>query len=117
MNALSPVQLTIGVFIGLFIMVYMVKGHIAKKKVRLALSNGALVIDVRTPSEYSSGHYDGSVNIPVDKMESNLKKIGTKERTIVVYCASGSRSAAATRFLNTKGYKNVVNGGSLSSLP
>ncbi|MCU0393535.1 MAG: rhodanese-like domain-containing protein, partial [Thermoflexibacter sp.] len=39
------------------------------------IAEGAVVIDVRTPQEFNSGHYDGSKNIPLDKIEANVKTI------------------------------------------
>lgn len=73
---------------------------------------GALVVDVRTAHEFSGGHIEGSVNIPLNVLE---RGIGTqkKGKPIIVYCHSGARSASAKRVLGQAGYTNVVNGGSL----
>ena len=64
----------------------------------------------RTPQEYAEGHVKGSVNIPLDKVASNLKKFDGKNQ-IVVFCRSGNRSGQAKAILNQNGYTNVVNGG------
>jgi rhodanese-related sulfurtransferase len=79
------------------------------------LKDGALLIDTRTPGEFSSGHIEGAVNIPHNLI---AQKIGDhpKDQTIIVYCHSGARSGAAKRALEQAGYTRVVNGGSLSRM-
>jgi phage shock protein E len=87
------------------------------KKVNLkeAISNGAIVLDVRTKGEYQTGHIRNSINIPIDNLQQNLKKLN-KNRTIITCCASGSRSASAKRILQSNGFENVYNGGAWFSL-
>jgi phage shock protein E len=80
------------------------------------IKKGAVIIDVRTPQEFSSGHVRGSINIPVDQLSGNLKKIKNKEQTIITCCASGMRSGSAKNFLRSAGYSNVYNGGSWMSV-
>lgn len=80
------------------------------------VKNGALIIDVRTKGEYSSGHIKGSINIPVESLHANLSKIKDKDSTIITCCASGMRSASAKHILKSKGFKNVHNGGAWHSL-
>jgi rhodanese-related sulfurtransferase len=80
------------------------------------VQQGALIIDVRTKGEFSDGHIQTSVNIPVDQLGKNLSKIKDKNRHIITCCASGSRSAAAKGILTSNGFKNVYNGGSWNSL-
>jgi rhodanese-related sulfurtransferase len=80
------------------------------------VKQGAIILDVRTPGEYSGGHIKGSVNIPVDSLRNNLSKLKNKERTIITCCASGMRSAAAKNMLKSSGYTSVHNGGSWISL-
>jgi rhodanese-related sulfurtransferase len=78
------------------------------------IKNGALVIDTRTAGEYSGGHIDGAINIPYDIIGNVIGKYETdKSRSIIVYCHSGMRSAAAKQALEHAGYINVVNGGGL----
>lgn len=77
------------------------------------LNNGALLLDVRTKEEFDTGHVKGSINIPVSYIESKTKKIN-KEKTIIVVCESGARSAHAVRFLNNNGFL-AYNGGSWRS--
>ncbi len=74
------------------------------------ISKGAFLVDVRTPSEFAQGHVKGSVNIPLDKIPTQLAKFKGKEN-IVVFCRSGNRSGQAKSILENNGIANVVNGG------
>lgn len=80
------------------------------------VKQGAIIVDVRTKGEYSGGHVKGSVNIPLDQLEYNLKKFKTKEQPIITCCASGMRSGSAKGILKSHGYTNVHNGGSWHNL-
>lgn len=79
-------------------------------------TQGSLVIDVRTPGEYSFGAYPGAVNIPLDELPGRITELGEKEREITLYCASGARSAYAQRILEQEGYTNTQNGGGLMQM-
>lgn len=72
--------------------------------------NGTFLVDVRTPSEFAGGGVRGAVNIPLDKLPSQLDKFKGKN-TIVVFCRSGNRSGQAKAILERKGFQNVINGG------
>ncbi len=80
------------------------------------LSEGGVIVDVRTRGEYSGGHVKGSVNIPLDQLGDQLKKFKDKNQPIITCCASGMRSASAKSFLKAQGYTNVHNGGSWMSM-
>lgn len=75
-----------------------------------AVKNGAFLVDVRTPGEYSGGSVKGAVNIPLDKVPSQLAKFKNK-KSIVVFCRSGNRSSQAKSILEQNGFQNVINGG------
>ena len=77
-----------------------------------------MVIDVRTPEEFSYGAYPGALNIPLDElMDRYPAEIGDNlNRDITVYCASGARSAYAQRLLAQLGFRNVKNGGGLMQM-
>ena len=79
------------------------------------MKQGAQIIDVRSPGEFSGGHIKGSVNIPLQSLQSSMGKI-KKDKPVITCCASGMRSASAKSILQTKGYQNVHNGGGWSSL-
>lgn len=77
---------------------------------------GAKIVDVRTPGEFMDEAYPGAVNIPVHELPRRLSEI-PKGAPVVLYCASGSRSAMAARFMKQNGYADVVNGGGLDDMP
>lgn len=84
-----------------------------KSKVSISelIQQGATVVDVRTKNEFKLGHVKGSVNIPLDQLDSGASKL-KKENPIITCCASGMRSAAAKNLLRKKGFEVVENGGS-----
>ena len=89
-----------------------VKGFFGPKvSIKDLISEGAVIIDVRTKEEFGRGHVKNSVNIPLDKLNNNLKKLD-KNKPIITCCASGSRSAMAKSILKSNGFVNVHNGGS-----
>lgn len=79
------------------------------------VESGATIIDVRSKSEYQGGHIKGSLNIPLNQLESNLSKI-SKNKPVITCCASGARSASAKSILLSGGFKEVHNGGGWSGL-
>lgn len=87
-------------------------------KVDLAklVKEGAIILDVRSKSEYQQGHIKGSMNIAVDVLRNNLSKLNDKNKPIITCCASGIRSASAKSILKSNGYTQVHNGGGWSSL-
>ncbi|MFT3751385.1 MAG: rhodanese-like domain-containing protein [Paludibacter sp.] len=88
-----------------------------KLKRRFVDQNLPLVVDVRTVQEFRTGAYPDAVNIPLDDLMHRREEFGTDlNREIVVYCASGGRSAYAQRQLMQLGYTNVTNGGGLSAM-
>jgi phage shock protein E len=80
------------------------------------VKNGAIVLDVRSKSEYAGGHIKGSINISVDTLRNNLGKLKDKDKPIITCCASGMRSASAKSILKSNGYSQVYNGGGWYSL-
>jgi len=74
------------------------------------IEQGAFLVDVRTPGEFSGGNVKGSVNIPLDKIPSQLSKFKNK-KNIIVFCLSGGRSGQAKSILEQNGFTNVINGG------
>ena len=74
------------------------------------IAQGAMLVDVRNPDEYKSGHVKGSVNIPLDQISQRLDRFKNKN-TIVVFCRSGARSKMAQSILKSNGVTNVINGG------
>ncbi|MES1221561.1 MAG: rhodanese-like domain-containing protein [Bacteroidota bacterium] len=82
----------------------------------LLAKSGAIILDVRTKSEFQRGHINGAINIPVDQLRSNLDKLKDKSKPIITCCASGMRSASAKAVLFSNGYSEVYNGGGWQGL-
>ena len=84
---------------------------------KVADQHAQLIVDVRTVAEFRSGAYPSAVNIPLDDLMRRREELGSDlNRDIVVYCASGGRSAYAQRQLMQLGFTNITNGGGLSSM-
>jgi rhodanese-related sulfurtransferase len=66
----------------------------------------ALLIDVRQPSEYASGHIPNAINISLQTLTANLDQI-PKDRPVVLYCTSGYRTGMGVMTLEMLGYTNV----------
>ena len=83
------------------------------------IAQGATVVDVRTPDEFSGGHLPQATNVPIQSFEvAAVDKLvgGDKTKPVVVYCAKGSRAAKAQQVLEDAGYTRVVNGGGFDDL-
>ncbi len=83
--------------------------EIDAKKVNEAINSGKdiVILDVRTPQELLRGYIKGSINIPLPQLQDEVEnKISDKEKTIYVYCLSGSRSAQAVGMMQRMGYEN-----------
>jgi phage shock protein E len=76
-----------------------------------------ITIDVRSRLEFWLGHLSGAVNMPVGSIAERIVRRAelSKDSRIVVYCASGARSAAAAQQLRTLGYKRVTDAGAMSA--
>lgn len=74
------------------------------------IKNGAFLVDVRSIQEFADGSVKGALNIPLDKVKSQLSKFKDKQ-SIIVFCRSGNRSSQAKNILEQNGIKNVTNGG------
>ena len=81
------------------------------------IKSGAKIIDVRTSEEFGEEHYPNAVNIPVEGIQSRIDEVGEKNSPVILYCASGARSAYAARLLKNSGFTDVVNAGGLYDMP
>ena len=79
------------------------------------IRQGAIIVDVRTPAEYKSGHIKGSLNLSLDSLGKNLSKL-KKDKCVICCCASGMRSGSAKNILKSNGFNEVYNGGSWMGL-
>lgn len=71
---------------------------------RALVDRGATLLDVRTWPEWERGHLEGAMLIPVQELTSRLAEL-PRDRAVVVYCASGRRSARAAEMLRRAGYE------------
>ncbi|MGO9411831.1 MAG: rhodanese-like domain-containing protein [Spirochaetia bacterium] len=85
--------------------------------VKEKIAKGARIIDVRTPAEFRDGSYPGAINIPLASLMARMNELEPKDAPIVLFCASGARSAQGARLLKTAGFSDVVNAGGLEDMP
>lgn len=85
--------------------------RVIRKKLPQLLKEGALLIDVRSSAEFSAGHNPASLNIPLDRLNTESIKLD-KSKTVLLCCASGTRSAMAKAMLKKNGFVQVINAGS-----
>ena len=78
-------------------------------------TSGAVLLDVRTPEEYRSGHIPGSKNIPLQIIDRVGSVTENKDTALYVYCQSGARSRQAAGMLKQIGYTNVNNIGGIAA--
>ncbi|MFB2875723.1 rhodanese-like domain-containing protein [Floridanema aerugineum] len=72
----------------------------------ISKSKNALLVDVREPSEFNSGHIPGAINIPLRTLTQNLDRI-PQNRPVILYCTTGYRTAMGVMSLEMLGYHNV----------
>lgn len=111
MNSLLENHYLLPTLLGAFILFRLVRQMRTRSKVRTALSDNPLIVDVRSPEEFRAGHAQGSINIPLANLENRYQELDSK-RSIVLCCASGLRSSQAESFLRRKGFEKIMNGGS-----
>ena len=70
--------------------------------------NGAIFVDVRNPPELNEGYAPNAVNVPLGELKDRLGEL-PKDKDLLIYCRSGRRSEAATRFLMNQGYDRGYN--------
>ena len=86
-----------------------VSAEVARKQ----LAEGAVVIDVRSPEEFRSGHVPNAVNIPLGELRESLpRRVKDKSQVLLLHCLSGGRSGIAKQQIKGMGYQNVFNLGS-----
>ena len=78
-------------------------------------TNGAVLLDVRTPQEYREGHIPGSRNVPLQQLDKISAVTENKDTPMFVYCYSGGRSHQAASMLQYMGYSNVQNIGGITA--
>ncbi|WP_038057408.1 rhodanese-like domain-containing protein [Thermus amyloliquefaciens] len=82
--------------------------NVGPEELYRALEAGAVVVDVRTPQEFASGHVPGALNLPVEAIAQWGDSL-PKDKPVYLYCRSGNRSRQAAEYLKKKGYTNLYN--------
>jgi len=81
------------------------------------IQGGALVVDVRTPGEFSREHISGAINISYNAITQKIARHTLdKGQPVILYCHSGARASAAKKSLIRAGYTNVVNAATLHNM-
>ena len=88
---------------------------INKGVAKLRDTEGAVLVDVRTPQEYREGHIPGSKNVPLQQLDKIGSVTDNKDAPMFVYCYSGARSRQAVAVLRHMGYANVNNIGGIAA--
>jgi rhodanese-related sulfurtransferase len=76
---------------------------------QLVESGAVRLLDVRTPAETGLGIIPGAQIVPIETLEERYRDVAKTGKPLLVYCAGGSRSAAACEFLSQKGYDDLLN--------
>lgn len=106
----SAVMVALAAMVVFFIISKATAGpRISGAQAREKVASGALLVDVRSPGEFKSGHIKGARNIPHTDVQRRVSELGAKDGEIVLYCASGMRSAHAARALKSMGFSAVHN--------
>lgn len=82
---------------------------------RELVNSGAIIVDVRSGTEYRAGHIPGSKNFPLDTLQGKLKELKKLNKPVITVCRSGARSGMAKGMLKNAGIV-AYNGGPWTSL-
>ena len=85
-----------------------------RNNIKEFIDDNAVIIDVRSESEFNSGNLEGSVNVPLKDLMYRVNEF-KKEKKYITVCTVGMRAESAKKFFKKKGYQ-VVNGGRWSNL-
>jgi phage shock protein E len=85
-------------------------------KLKEALRRGAVIIDIRTAGEFDRGKVHDSINIPVDRININLKRIVQMNRAVIICSNSDVENERVIEALKANGVKEIYNGGNWTKL-
>ena len=84
------------------------------RNIKEFIEDGAIIIDVRSESEFKSGNIENSINVPLKDLMYRVNEF-SKEKKYITVCAIGMRAESAKKFFEKKGFQ-VLNGGRWSTL-
>ena len=87
----------------------------AKPDLVKLVQEGALIVDVRTKSEYQAAHVEGSVNIPLSDIRREVRSLKQLNKPVISVCRSGNRSGMAKSILTSADIE-VYNGSAWADL-
>jgi len=85
-------------------------------EIRQAVRDGAVIVDLRTAYEYDQGHIPRSLNIPLDRLRSNIPRLQDLGKPVILCCAGGGHCWEGASILREAGLPHVINGGDWQSL-
>ena len=85
-----------------------------KQQIQEFLDQGAIILDVRTKSEWNNGHIKNAKHVPLDDLKNQVAKLQKMNKPVITCCASGARSGQAAQILNSNNIKATNGGGWLS---
>ena len=110
---------TVLVIAGVFVLFYIIYKTYSisslDKGLGKKISEGAVILDVRTNMEFETGHIPNCTNIALSKLRTEEIPFD-KKQVIITYCSHGLRSIKAVSILKARGFKHVYNGGAWSDL-
>src|SRR4030095_8792619 len=89
---------------------------IGNGKIKDALRRGVVIIDIRTAAEFDRGKVQDSINIPIDRININIKRIVQMNRPLIICSNSDSENERVIDVLKANGVKESYNGGSWTKL-
>lgn len=105
---MSPwIPLAVFAAVWIVMQVLRARSQVSPEKAKALVSNGATLVDVRSPGEFAGGHVAGAKNVPVGELAARAAGTTPQDKPVVVYCASGVRSARAASLLKAAGYADV----------
>ncbi|MBL6989077.1 MAG: rhodanese-like domain-containing protein [Bacteriovoracaceae bacterium] len=111
------------IFLAIFLIMFVMRGpivslifgveqiNVATLKLMLSSSQAPILIDVRTMPEFSKGHLDSAILVPLSEIKEQISDLfhKYKDREVALICRSGSRSSIAAVSLKRAGFKKVYN--------
>lgn len=85
-------------------------------EIRQAVRDGGVIVDLRTAYEYDQGHIPGALNIPLDRLRSNIPRLQDLGKPVILCCAGGGHCWEGVSILREAGLPRVINGGDWQSL-
>jgi phage shock protein E len=85
-------------------------------KLRQAIQEGGVIVDLRTAYEYDQGHVPHALNIPIDRIKMSIVRLRDLDKPLILCCGNGDHCWEAAEILRHAGITRVYNGGSWQSV-